>query len=266
MSITKFSLSFILYSVFALVFSFGMSNTINNKSSSIIIKDSANISLNIASSNYDVFYQKSNHRLPVVIVVHGFSRSKDNMSGWGNFLADHGYFVVVPNLPFWANHGKNAEFISELINYIYSNIDYTSIINNDLALVGFSAGGLATLIATSENTKVKLWIGFDPVDVGNLGSQAAKNINCPTYIIAAPASACNANSNYKDFITSLKDNTLIKIDEAVHVDAEWPTSRFAEFFCGRSTQQKRERFHDDVLRILDKSFKNDLLTTNNYSK
>ncbi len=29
---------------------------------------------------------------------------------------------------------------------------------------------------------------------------------------------------------------------------------------------KRERFHDDVLMILDKSFKNDLLTTNNYSK
>ncbi|WP_257295630.1 hypothetical protein [Francisella orientalis] len=54
MSITKFSLSFILYSVFALVFSFGMSNTINNKSSSKIIKELANISLNIASSNYNV--------------------------------------------------------------------------------------------------------------------------------------------------------------------------------------------------------------------
>ncbi|MEY8702169.1 dienelactone hydrolase family protein [Francisella philomiragia] len=231
-----------------------MSNTINNKKSSKIIKKSANISLNIASSNYDVFYQKSDHRLPVVIVVHGFSRSKDNMSGWGNFLADHGYFVVVPNLPFWANHTKNAKFISELINYIYSNSNYKSIINNDLALVGFSAGGLATLIATSENTRVKLWVGLDPVDVGNLGTQAAKNVNCPTYIIAAPASACNANNNYKDFITSLKDNTLIKINGAVHVDAEWPTSRFAEFFCGKSTPQKRERFHDDVLAILDRSF------------
>ncbi|WP_224728145.1 alpha/beta hydrolase [Francisella sp. SYW-2] len=204
-----------------------MLNAQDSKNSSKIIKETANISLNIASSNYDIFYQKSNRNLPVVIVVHGFSRSKDNMSGWGNFL---------------------------------------DIINNNLALVGFSAGGLATLIATSESTKVKLWIGLDPVDVGNLGSQAAKNINCPTYIIAAPASACNANNNYKDFITSLKDNTLIKVSGAVHVDAESPTSRFAELFCGRSTQQKRERFHDDVLTILDKSFKNDLLTTNNYSK
>lgn len=256
MSITKFFLSFILYSVFALVFSFGMSNTINNKSASKIIKESNNISLNIASSNYDVFYQKSNQSLPVVIVVHGFSRSKNNMSGWGNFLASHGYFVVVPNLPFWTNHNKNAEFISELINYIYSNSDYTSIINNDLALVGFSAGGLTTLIATSENTRVKLWIGLDPVDVGNLGTQASKNVNCPTYIIAAPASACNANNNYKDFLTNLKDNTLVKIDGAVHVDAESPTSRFAEFFCGKSTPQKRERFHDDVLTILDRNFKN----------
>ncbi|WP_236682074.1 dienelactone hydrolase family protein [Francisella philomiragia] len=234
-----------------------MSNAQDSKNSSRIIKETANISLNIAGSNYDIFYQKSNRSLPVVIVVHGFSRSKDNMSGWESFLVDHGYFVVVPNLPFWANHSKNAEFISELINYIYSNSDYTSIINNDLALVGFSAGGLATLIATSENTRVKLWIGLDPVDVGNLGSQAAKNINCPTYIIAASASACNANNNYKNFITNLKENNLIKIDGAVHVDAEWPTSRFAELFCGRSTQQKRERFHDDVLTILDKSFKNE---------
>ncbi|KFJ43886.1 dienelactone hydrolase family protein [Francisella philomiragia] len=251
---TKFSLSFILFSIF---FTFSMSNAQDSKNSSRIIKETANISLNIAGSNYDIFYQKSNRSLPVVIVVHGFSRSKDNMSGWGSFLADHGYFVVVPNLPFWANHSKNAEFISELINYIYSNSDYTSIINNDLALVGFSAGGLATLIATSENTRVKLWIGLDPVDVGNLGSQAAKNINCPTYIIAASASACNANNNYKNFITNLKENNLIKIDGAVHVDAEWPTNRFAELFCGRSTQQKRERFHDDVLTILDKSFKNE---------
>ncbi len=260
---TKFSLSFILFSIF---FTFSMSDAQDSKNSSKIIKETANISLNIASSNYDIFYQKSNRNLPVVIVVHGFSRSKDNMSGWGNFLASYGYFVVVPNLPFWANHSRNAEFIAELINYIYNNTGYTSIINNNLALVGFSAGGLATLIATSESTKVKLWIGLDPVDVGNLGSQAAKNINCPTYIIAAPASACNANNNYKDFIISLKDNTLIKVSGAVHVDAEWPTSRFAELFCGRSTQQKRERFHDDVLTILDKSFKNDLLTTNNHSK
>ncbi|QWV00122.1 alpha/beta hydrolase [Francisella salimarina] len=260
---TKFSLSFILFSIF---FTFSMLNAQDSKNSSKIIKETVNISLNIASSNYDIFYQKSNRNLPVVIVVHGFSRSKDNMSGWGNFLASHGYFVVVPNLPFWANHSRNAEFISELINYIYNNTGYTSIINNNLALVGFSAGGLATLIATSENTRVKLWIGLDPVDVGNLGSQAAKNINCPTYIIAASASACNANNNYKNFITNLKENNLIKIDGAVHVDAEWPTSRFAELFCGRSTQQKRERFHDDVLTILDKSFKNDLLTTNNYSK
>ncbi len=184
---TKFFLSFVLFSIFSTVFTFSMSNAQDSKNSSRIIKETANISLNIASSNYDIFYQKSNRSLPVVIVVHGFSRSKDNMSGWGSFLANHGYFVVVPNLPFWANHSKNAEFISELINYIYSNSDYTSIINNDLALVGFSAGGLATLIATSENTRVKLWIGLDPVDVGNLGSQAAKNINCPTYIIAAPA-------------------------------------------------------------------------------
>lgn len=263
---TKFFLSFVLFSIFSTVFTFSMSNAQDSKNSSKIIKETANISLNIAGSNYDIFYQKSNRNLPVVIVVHGFARSKDNMSGWGSFLADHGYFVVVPNLPFWANHSKNAEFISELINYIYSNSDYKSIINNDLALVGFSAGGLATLIATSENTRVKLWIGLDPVDVGNLGSQAAKNINCPTYIIAAPAGACNANNNYKDFIISLKDNTLVKIDGAVHVDAEWPTTRFAELFCGKSTQQKRERFHDDVLTILDKSFKNDLLTTNNCSK
>ncbi len=64
-------------------------------------------------------------RAPLVIVAHGFWRSKAKMAQWGSHLAEHGFAVAVPTLPSWANHARNGRAIQELIDWIGANIQRT---------------------------------------------------------------------------------------------------------------------------------------------
>jgi len=46
-----------------------------------------------------------------------------------------------------------------------------------VAVVGHSAGGLATLLAAADNRHIVLWVGLDPVDSGDIGAKAAGDRN-----------------------------------------------------------------------------------------
>src|SRR5215212_7092238 len=81
-------------------------------------KLSENLKLAGEKVEVDFFLPKSSRRAPLVVVAHGFSRSRKNFEGWGERLAQAGYFVAIPDLPSYSDHKQNGHAIEELIQLL----------------------------------------------------------------------------------------------------------------------------------------------------
>lgn len=205
--------------------------------------DTIRVKLPSGHANVDIYWPNSGKSASLVIVAHGFSRRRRNMAGWGQHLVKEGFIAVVPNLPAWSDHTRNGRFISDLCAYVLANDAWKSRIDpSRLGLMGFSAGGLSTLLSAADNPDVAIWIGLDPVDHGGLGAKAAPLVTCRTVVLTADPSACNAHGNAEGIVAALPRCEHFSVTGAVHVDAEWPTSWLAERFCGRSTDERRREF------------------------
>jgi predicted dienelactone hydrolase len=68
--------------------------------------------LSAGAALVDIYWRDTAEPAPLVIVAHGFSRRRHNMSGWGQHLAEEGFVAAVPDLPAWSDHVRNARFIS----------------------------------------------------------------------------------------------------------------------------------------------------------
>jgi dienelactone hydrolase len=100
----------------------------------------------------DFYLPQGLKKAPVVVVAHGFSRSRLNMAGWGGLLASNGFITAIPDLPAWSDHERNSQAIRELLDRINSKTLVTEPApNGDGALMGFSMGGLCTLLAAATN-------------------------------------------------------------------------------------------------------------------
>jgi len=194
-------------------------------------------------ADVDVYWPDAATPAAMVVIAHGFSRSRHNMSGWGQHLAKAGFVAVVPDLPTQSDHARNGRFLSDLRALISADASWKMRIDpSRVALMGFSAGGLSSLLSAAESPGVALWIGLDPVDRDDLGVKAATRLKSRAVVITAEASSCNAHGNAKGIVAALPRGEHFRIAGAVHVDAEWPTSWLAERVCGRSSEEKRKAF------------------------
>lgn len=194
-------------------------------------------------ASVDVYWPETTEPAPLVIIAHGFSRNRRNMSGWGRHLAGEGFVAVVPDLPARSDHARNGRFITDLKEYFCTSEPWKRRIDPARAgLMGFSAGGLSTLLSAADSPGVAIWIGLDPVDRNGMGAKAAKRVQCLAVVLTAEPSSCNAQGNARGIIDALPGSRHFSIPGAVHVDAEWPTSWAAELICGRSTEEKRTEF------------------------
>jgi dienelactone hydrolase len=181
---------------------------------------------------------------PLVVVAHGFGRSRAQMAAWGAHFSGVGYATAVPDLPAWSDHPRNGRAVGALVASLLAHpppglaLDRTRV-----ALVGFSAGGLATLLAAADDPRVRLWIGLDPVDRDDAGARAAHRFKGAAVILLAEPSACNAHGNARGIVEVLGDRAVVtRIPGATHVDAEWPTTRMARLACGGSDERRRQQF------------------------
>ena len=201
------------------------------------------VQLPAGAADVDVYWPDTAVQAPMVIVVHGFSRHRHHMSGWGQHLAREGFVAVVPDLPAWSDHARNGRFISELQAYFGASESWkTRIDATRVGLLGFSAGGLSSLLAAAESPSVAIWVGLDPVDRDGMGRSAATRVQGRAYVLTAEPSVCNAQGNARSIIAALPRREHYSVPRASHVDAEWPTSWMAELVCGRSTEEKRGVF------------------------
>ena len=126
----------------------------------------------------------------LVIIGHGFMRSKKRMVRLARHLASWGLSVAnveFCNSKLWAgNHDLNgADMIAVARKLNAARVLYT----------GFSAGGLAALAAAGNDNKAIALFGLDMVDHRGLGQKIASELAVPFYGLMAAPSICNADRN-----------------------------------------------------------------------
>lgn len=207
----------------------------------------------------DLYLPKNISRAPVVIVAHGFTRHRRVMAGWGNLLARHGMITVVPNLPAFADHGRNARAIGEIITLMHEPGRLANPApSGDVALIGHSAGGFATLLAASRERRVRCWIGLDPVDFMDHGLRAVEGMRTPGLMLLAESGAWNRHANALAWLAPLGSTlTALRVRGSTHCDPENPTSRLAEITCGDTDAVRRAVYERYVLAMLQKHLLDD---------
>ena len=180
------------------------------------------------------FKPKLDANAPLVVVAHGFTRSQRYMAGWGSHLADQGFLVIVPTQPKLADHEANGRVIAGLVEKHRGQ--------RKVGLVGFSMGGLTTLLATTHCT-IDAWVGLDPVDMAGKGKQAAARLAVPAIVLRAEPGPWNRQGNAKDICAALSPpKFMMMVKGASHVDAEWPTDWAGQLACGTVKPERQEAF------------------------
>jgi pimeloyl-ACP methyl ester carboxylesterase len=182
----------------------------------------------------------------VFILVHGFMRSRATMAEHAAALAHEGVLAIAPDLPYLTDSRDNARALVELIVQIRSG-GFSAPVDR-VVLVGFSAGGLATLLAAASPGVVG-YVGLDPFDrPGGEGLAAAKTLTTPALILRGPPSFCNAygiSGPWGPVLSALIDERLI--EHASHCDFEAPTDRWCTVFCGATDPARQRVVHDALL-------------------
>jgi dienelactone hydrolase len=223
---------------------YDVSGAYTNQSDSRLAIQTIEVKLSTGAAKVDLYWFDTAVSAPLIIIAHGFFRRRRNMSGWGLHLAKEGFVAVVPDLPTMSDHARNGCFISELRRYLCTVDSLRQPVDPArVGLMGFSAGGLVTLLSAADDPGLAVWVGLDPVDWNGIGAQAASKISCRAVVLTAEPSACNAHGNASNIIAAMPHCEHFKVIGAVHVDAEWPTDWMAEIVCGRSRQDRRDEFH-----------------------
>lgn len=207
----------------------------------------------------DFYLPQGLKRAPVVVVAHGFSRSRLNMAGWGGLLASNGFIVAIPDLPAWSGHERNSQAVRELLDrMLFKSLVAEPAPNGDAALMGFSMGGLCTLLASATNGQVRCWVGLDPVDAGQKGAEAAKQVRIPCAVLQAEPGRCNAQGNARQMVASLPGPLFaLRVQNGTHTDPEQPTDWLAELVCGKADPTRRAIFERYTLAVLKSVFLGD---------
>lgn len=197
-------------------------------------------------------YQPQVTPIGAAIVSHGFTRSRTTMSEHAQALAAIGLLVLTPDMPCTFDFRCNARSIAQLVNLLRDGGNFGGAVDR-VMLVGFSAGGLSSLLAASTPGVVG-FVGLDPFDrimpgeKQYLGADAAKRLSTEALLIRAPASKCNAQSVAAAWKTELKalltDNL---IPGASHCDFEAPTDWICKLACGETEVSRQSIVRQGIL-------------------
>jgi len=177
----------------------------------------------------------------VAVVAHGWTRSRARHRDLGEALAQAGVVAVVPDLPNVMDLWGNGDALAALARALEAGtLGLPPVDRAHLVMVGTSAGGLATLIASKQLKGVAGWVGLDPVDRTGSGLYAASKLETPAIVLLADDSACNLFGSGRSLaraVPRLVRSTRIR--GASHCDFEGPTNRTCTVICGESTAEKR---------------------------
>ena len=197
----------------------------------------------------DVYQPLDRASRGVAIVAHGFGRSRVRHRGLGKALAVSGVTAVIPDLPNLMNLWGNGTAIVELAHQLEAGtLGLPPVARGELVLIGTSAGGLATVLASAELPGLAGWIGLDPVDRTGTGIAAAERLASPAVVLLAPSTGCNLFGSGRALARAapqlLRSTTFAG---ASHCDFEDPTNKFCHVVCGESSPEMQARIRSDVV-------------------
>jgi pimeloyl-ACP methyl ester carboxylesterase len=149
---------------------------------------------------------------------------------------------VIPDLPNVMNLWGNGDAIAELVHRLEGGaLGLPPIERSRLVLIGTSAGGLATLLASADLPGIAGWIGLDPVDRTGTGKDAAARVVVPAVVMLAEPSGCNLFGSGSSLARALPHLLRTqRFDGATHCDFEAPTNNVCRALCGPSTDALQE--------------------------
>ena len=186
------------------------------------------------------------------ILSHGFTRSRRTMAGHAQALADAGVLVLTPDLPCTFDFRCNARALTALVASLRAGGTFGAPVDR-IMLVGFSAGGLSSLLA-ADTPGVVGFVGLDPFDrttpreAERLGLAAAGRLRTEALLLRAPPSRCNAEAvaaPWGSVLPALWRDELIA--GASHCDFESPTDRMCRLACGDTDPARQQRVHQGLL-------------------
>ena len=181
----------------------------------------------------------------LVILGHGFMRSKQRMAPLAQHLASWGLQVVnleFCNSKFWAgNHEINGADMVAVAKKIQAG---------KVIYVGFSAGGLAAILAANLDNHTQAYFGLDMVDSKGLGKEKAPNLMIPVYGLIAARSLCNANNSGLDTYGLAPQSMVLEVMDSSHCHFEFPVDGKCSFICGKGEKRfSRENIQKTILGL-----------------
>jgi dienelactone hydrolase len=165
---------------------------------------------------------------PLVILAHGFLRDQRNMQGLAVAIAEAGYPVATLNArhdsPISGGHGENSQDMVALARHLKAE---------RVIYAGFSAGGLAALLAAGEDAEAVGVLTLDLVDTQSLGRAVAETLQAPVVSLAGAPTNCNANQNAESVYQVLRELELTRFPAASHCDFESPSDWLCQSLCAR---------------------------------
>jgi len=186
------------------------------------------------------------------ILSHGFTRSRRTLAGHAQALADAGVLALTPDLPCTFDFRCNALALAALVGSLRTGGTFGTPVDR-VMLVGFSAGGLSSLLA-ADTPGVVGFVGLDPFDrtmhgeSERLGLAAAGRLRTEALLLRAPPSRCNAEAVAEPWGTVLpalwRDELIAG---ASHCDFESPTDWMCRLACGDTDPARQQRVRRGLL-------------------
>lgn len=186
------------------------------------------------------------------ILSHGFTRSRHTLSDHAQALADAGVLALTPDLPCTFDFRCNARALAALVGSVRAGGPFGAPVER-VMLVGFSAGGLSSLLA-ADTPGVVGYVGLDPFDrrlageAGLLGLTAAGRLRTEALLLRAPPSRCNADAvaaPWGSALPALWRDELIA--GASHCDFESPTDWMCRLACGTTDPARQRQVRQGLL-------------------
>lgn len=170
----------------------------------------------------------------LVVLAHGFLRSQDQMQGLAAALARSGVRVATLDFcnatPWDGGHVQNSLDMQALAH----RLDARRVI-----YAGFSAGGLAAVIAARNDPSAIGVVTLDLVDTQGLGVRAANSLGKPLLGLTGEPTNCNASDNGRAVFAAADQAHVKHIAGAGHCDFEAPSDRLCELICQDPDQENR---------------------------
>lgn len=186
-----------------------------------------------------------------VVLAHGFTRTRATMAEHAAALAALGLIAAVPDLPYVTDSRANARVLADLVQWLRAGTQTPAVAR--VVLVGFSAGGLAALLA-ADAPGVAGYVGLDPFDrPGGVGRDKAAQLTVPARLVRARPSACNAFSIAEPWVKALRaleDDRII--EGASHCDFEAPTDRLCQWVCGQADAGRQQAVRAALLEAVNR--------------